>query len=93
MFPRLWAWLFNAIKQNKQAVMKKLVGVLLMIFKMATAIAQNNAGQKIDTGKVVPFVKELPIDSSKYKMPIEKVDTMKNKMPVVNPQKRKEQAK
>lgn len=59
--------------------------IAIMMLCTVAAYAQN---KKQDTvKKAPPFVKELKQDSTKQKMPVQKLDTLKNNMPVAQPEK------
>ncbi len=72
--------------------MKQIIGILTLILASLAVFAQTGRTTQ-DSTKRTPFVKELPRDTAKYKMPIQKADTMKSNMPVVAPDKTKVQPK
>lgn len=72
--------------------MKQLISILTLTLASFPSFAQTGRTTQDSTRKP-PFVKELPKDTAKYKMPIQKADTMKSNMPVVAPDKTKVQPK
>ncbi len=68
--------------------MKRTISALGLVLIANLAIAQT---QKMDSMRTAPpVVKELSRDSGRYKMPVQKMDTMKNNMPTVKPDKMKQ---